>query len=120
MLTVQVSHASNDDWEGKNTVLRKALLRAVERLGLNRSELSAIIGVSEVLAITAQKGELAVLLLRLYRSLDMLFRGNQSQCQLWVRSFNTHLGGIPVELIQTISGLTSVIIYLDVICSQII
>ena len=119
--------------EDKKRVLNKALMRAAERLNLSRQELSAIIGPSEsslsrlfneaknrsanqanfFLDPNSKEGQLAILLLRLYRSLDVLFGGNEKQCQLWLRSENTHLQGVPIELIKKIEGLIFVIQYLD-------
>ncbi len=110
--------------EASKLVLRKALLRMTERLALTRSELSEIIGVSEaslsrvyegkrLIDPHSKEGELAAILLRLYRSLDTLFGGNVDQCKLWLRSPNTHLHGIPAELIKSVQGLVSVVLYLD-------
>jgi hypothetical protein len=108
----------------KNQVLTKAFIRMQLYLELTRHELSSIVGPSEatlsrlfankaVLDIQSKEGQLAVLLLRLYRSLDTLFGGNQKQCQLWLRSNNRYLKGKPIEVIQSISGLIYTIQYLD-------
>jgi len=117
--------ASEDSYpHEKKTILRKALLRLAEHLGLSRRELSCILGSSEsslsrlydgkrFIDPLSKEGELAVLLLRLYRSLDALFGGNNQQCQLWLRSNNTHLGGVPIQLLQSIQGLITVLAYLD-------
>ena len=116
-----LKHTSADD---KKQVLRKALLRMAERLNLSRRELCTILGISEAslsrlydgkrfIDPQSKEGELAVMLLRLYRSLDALFGGNDQQCQLWLHSKNTHLNAIPVQLIQTIQGLISTLTYLD-------
>lgn len=110
--------------EEKKRVLRKALLRMAERLGFSRRELSTILGLSEAslsrlydgkrfIEPTSKEGELAAMLLRLYRSLDTLFGGNEKQCQWWLRSENTHLGTTPAQLIQTIQGLMITVTYLD-------
>lgn len=123
----EVSH------EDKKKVLSKALMRAAERLNLSRQELSAIIGPSDssfsrlfnepkqraanqprfYIDPNSKEGQLAILLLRLYRSLDVLFGGNEKQCQLWLRSENSHLQGVPIKLITKIEGLIFVIQYLD-------
>ena len=57
--------------------------------------------------------ELAVLFVRLYRSLDGIVAGDDRVASDWLKNKNTVLNGIPLELIQTISGLTNVIEYLD-------
>ncbi len=110
--------------EDKKRVLTKALLRMIERLDLSRKELSAVIGRSEpslsriytksfYIDPATKEGQLAVLLLRLYRSLDTLFGGNTKQCQTWLRSNNKHLNNTPINLIQSIEGLVFTIQYLD-------
>jgi hypothetical protein len=111
-------------------VLKKALNKAALKLALSRQELSAIVGPSEsslsrifnkhstkqnYIEPSSKEGQLAILLLRLYRSLDVLFGGNEKQYQLWLRSENTHLGGAPVVLIQSIEGFIYTIQYLDAI-----
>lgn len=109
----------------KKRVLTKALIRMSNRLNLSRQELSAIVGLSSAsfsrlftkpntyLDPASKEGQLAILLLRLYRSLDALFGGNAKQCELWLRSKNKHLKDAPIHLIQTIEGLILVIHYLD-------
>ena len=57
--------------------------------------------------------ELAVLSVRLYRSLDGIVAGDDTIASDWLRNKNTILNGVPLELIQTISGLTNVIEYLN-------
>jgi hypothetical protein len=109
-------------------VLKKALGRAAIKLEISRQELSAIVGPSEsslsrifsssgnkqnYLEPESKEGQLAILLLRLYRNLDVLFGGNEKQCCLWLRSENFHLGAKPIELIKSIEGLIQTIQYLD-------
>lgn len=111
--------------DDRKRVLTKAFIRMSERLHFTRQELAAIIGLSEAtlsrifkqstysLDPASNDGQLALLLLRLYRSLDTLFGGNASQCELWLRNENTHLTGIPIKIIQSIEGLILTIQYLD-------
>lgn len=106
-------------------ILTKAVIRLTDYLKLSRQELSAIIGPSEAslsriftkpdcyLDPASKEGQLSLLLLRLYRSLDALFGGNAQQCQLWLRSDNHHLNGTPIKLMQSIEGLVCVTQYLD-------
>lgn len=115
--------------EDKARILTKALLRMVTLLQLNRQDVSAIIGLNEVslnCLFSGQKnfidplsneGQLAILLIRLFRSLDTLFGGNAEQCRLWLRSNNKHLDTAPIELIKTIEGLVRCIQYLDAMVS---
>jgi hypothetical protein len=57
--------------------------------------------------------ELAVLFIRLYRSLDALVDGDETVARAWLRNPNTALGDAPLALIQTISGLVNTLAYLD-------
>ena len=111
--------------EDQKRVLTKAIIRLTERFSMSRQELSAILGPSEsslsrlfskpniYIDPFSKEGQLAILLLRLYRSLDVLFGGNAEQCQLWLRSENTHLNSKPILLIQSIEGLVLAVQYLD-------
>jgi hypothetical protein len=61
----------------------------------------------------SKEGELALLFLRVYRSLDALVGGNDEKAQLWLHAENDHLHGIPAERIRTVEGLVDVVQYLD-------
>ena len=104
-------------------VLAKGVLSAASRLGLRHRQLAAIIGSSEASVSRLQhgsgldpdtkEGELALLFLRLYRSLDALVGGDDDKARRWLNSENTHLGGLPAERIHTVEGLVDVVQYLD-------
>lgn len=106
-----------------DAVVTRATLRAAERLGINDAALARIVGVSAASVSrlrsgrtirTGQKeGELALLFLRLFRSLDTLLGGDVAGCRAWLRAENAHLGGVPLQLIQTVQGLVSAGQYLD-------
>ena len=57
--------------------------------------------------------ELAVLFIRLYRSLDALVGGDDAVARAWLKNDNTVLKRAPIELIQSVAGLANVIAYLD-------
>jgi hypothetical protein len=104
-------------------VLAKATLAAAERLGLRSRQLSAVIGSSEAsvsrlrsgrgLDPASKEGELALLFLRLYRSLDALVGGDDARARDWLHAENDHLRGVPAERIHTVEGLVDVVQYLD-------
>lgn len=105
-------------------VVTMALLRAADALGIRNNVLAAIVGVSESTVSRMRRGgyrlarnqkalELAVLFLRLYRSLDAIVGGDDSVASAWLRNRNLALGAAPLDRIQTISGLVDVIDYLD-------
>jgi hypothetical protein len=61
----------------------------------------------------SKEGELALLFLRLFRSLDALVGGDDAQARAWLHAGNTHLNGVPAERIRRVEGLVDVIQYLD-------
>ena len=104
-------------------VLTRAVLRASERLGLAQSDLAKTIGVSDAsvsrlfsqrrtIDPLSKEGELAILFVRLYRSLDGLLGGDDPN-KKWFQAHNHHLQGTPAELVKTVQGLVDVIQYLD-------
>jgi uncharacterized protein (DUF2384 family) len=105
-------------------VITKATLRAAERLGIKSNALSKIVGVSEPTISRMRKGdyflepgqkafEVAILFVRFYRSLDAIVGGDDRVAADWIKNKNTGLDGVPLDLIQTVSGLANVIDYLD-------
>ena len=105
-------------------VLTKATLRAATLLGLTNKVLAAIIGVSEATVSRMRRGdytlepgqksfEIAVLFVRLYRSLDAIVGGDDAIAGRWLKNRNTALDAEPLTLIQTVPGLMNVIYYLD-------
>ena len=105
-------------------VLAKATLRASELLGLTGAALSKVIGLSEAtvsrlsagerpIAPGSKEGELAALLVRIYRSLDALVGNDEARRLQWLCSENDALGGVPKELMQSVQGLVRVAAYLD-------
>jgi len=105
-------------------VASKAVLRAAARLGLSNKTLSKIIGVSEATVSRMGAGsyqltrgdkpfELALLFVRVFRSLDAIAGGDEAVATAWLRSENLALGGTPLTLIQSVPGLVHVLAYLD-------
>jgi hypothetical protein len=106
-----------------SAVLTKALLSAAGRLGLRNKQLAAVIGTSEAsvsrlsgrrgLDPESKEGELALLFLRVYRSLDALVGGDDDKARAWLHADNDHLRGVPAERMRTVEGLVDVVQYLD-------
>lgn len=104
-------------------VLTRAVLSAAGRLGLRSRALAAVLGSSEasvsrlqsgrVLDPASKEGELALLFLRLYRSLDALVGGEDEKARAWLHAANDHLRGVPAERIRTVEGLVDAVQYLD-------
>jgi len=105
-------------------VLSRALLRAAEVLGLAQKDTARIIGIStatmsrlasgeRVLQPESKEGELALLLIRVVRSLDALLGGKAEDVRAWFHAANAHLGAVPAARVQTVEGLVHVAEYLD-------
>lgn len=105
-------------------VVTKAANRAADRLGIKNGPLAKTLGLSAPTISRMRNGEyflqpdqkpfeLAVLFVRLYRSLDAVVDGDDNVASSWITNSNTALGGTPLKLIQTVAGLTDVIQYLD-------
>ncbi|MEZ5964894.1 MAG: antitoxin Xre-like helix-turn-helix domain-containing protein [Planctomycetota bacterium] len=104
-------------------VLARAVLRAADQLGVRQAQLARILGVSEAtvsrlaagrsLSPDSKAGELALLFVRVFRSLDALFGGATEQGRSWLASENAHLGDVPVRMLESAAGLVAVVDYLD-------
>ena len=105
-------------------VLATATQRASALLGLTGAALARVIGVSEAsvsriargeraLPPGSKEGELALLLVRLYRSLDALVGNDEARRLAWMRSHNDALNGVPAVLILGAQGLVATVEYLD-------
>ncbi|MFN4266401.1 MAG: antitoxin Xre/MbcA/ParS toxin-binding domain-containing protein [Aquabacterium sp.] len=105
-------------------VLAKATMGAAELLGLKGPALSRILGISEATISRIQagargvdpaskEGELAILLIRVFRSLDALVGNDDAKRLAWMTSVNRALGGTPAQLIERTEGLVATLNYLD-------
>ena len=104
-------------------VLSKATARAAELLHLNNASLARVIGVSEptITRVRAgrgidpatKEGQLALLLVRVFRSLDPLVGGDEAKRVAWMHSHNKALQGVPAKLLENPEGLVATLAYLD-------
>jgi uncharacterized protein (DUF2384 family) len=113
---------SNAATEGR--VLSSAIGRVADLWQLTNAELAAIVGISPATASRLRSGayvltrgskpfELAQFLVRLFRSVDALMGSDDEAAASWLRSANVDVEGKPIELIQTIRGLTEITNYVD-------
>lgn len=104
-------------------VLSRAVARAAERLGINRSLLAKVLGLSPstvtrlyagdyLLEQNRKEWEFALLFVRAFRSLDSLV-GEEITARKWLASENHGLNGRPIDLISNTEGLVRVVHYLD-------
>lgn len=104
-------------------VVTRAVLSAGQRLELPGRHLADVLGTSEAsisrlrrgrtIDPATKEGELALLFVRLFRSLDTLVGGDDMKARDWLWAENHHLGGVPAERIRRVEGLVDVIHYLD-------
>lgn len=117
-MRVKARHASPN----AATVLTKATRRASSLLGLTDAALADVLGVSpstvsrlgreRTIDPATREGECALLLVRIFRGLDALL-GDAESCKKWMAAHNSHLRGVPSELIRSVEGLVHVTRYLD-------
>lgn len=112
------------DRERADSIVTGATIRAAALLDVPNKALAAILGLSEPTVSRMKRGgyllregqkpfELAVLFIRLYRSLDAIVGGEDATARRWLISRNDVLGETPLAHIETIAGLLDVIQYLD-------
>ena len=108
----------------RSAVVGKAVSRAADLLGLSNAALARTIGVSEATASRLRAGayaiepgtkpyELALLLIRLFRGLDAVVGGDEASLRSWMAAANRALGGVPRDLVQTVTGLVAAVDYVD-------
>ena len=108
----------------KEAVLTLAKLRAGELLRLTDADIAQVIGVSgatvsrlrsgqRTISLGSKEAELALLLVRVFRSLDGIVGEDKEAMRAWFHGKNRHLRGIPDELIRRTDGLVHVLEYLD-------
>lgn len=109
----------------KAQVLSKAVVNTATYLAIPKSRLAVILGVSGAtvsrlyadgyrLSPDRKEWDFAVLLVRLFRSLDSIVGGSVDDARKWLASENMALAGKkPAELIESTEGLVRVVTYLD-------
>ena len=123
-MTRQTSRQAVPKPAGAAPVVTKSVMRAADRLGLPNRVLAAVLGLSEAtvsrmgtgtyqLEADSKPFELAVLFLRLFRSLDAIVGGDVAVARAWLRNTNTAFGAAPITLIESVAGLVHVVAYLD-------
>lgn len=101
-------------------VLSKAVLSAAKALGLTQEELGQVLGrdrtsIAKGINPTSKAGELALYLIRCYRSLYVVVGGKTENIRHWFSTPNHHTNGVPKEQVKNIQGLMHVLEYLDAI-----
>jgi hypothetical protein len=105
----------------RSDVLGRSAYSAGEYLGLNRAEVGEVVGRTRSsidrngIDPDSKSGQLALIMVRLYRSLYALMGGDKENMQHFMRTWNHGTGGVPLEQIRDVEGLVRVCNYLDAI-----
>lgn len=112
-------------YPSQESVLAKAVLNAAEQLGLNQTELAAVLGVhrtavsrlkqKQSLAPDSKQGEIALLVVRIARALFALTGGDKDWIKHFMHTHNKITGAVPAEQIKSIQGLMTVLQFVDAI-----
>ncbi|WKE64093.1 MbcA/ParS/Xre antitoxin family protein [Gallaecimonas kandeliae] len=99
-------------------VLSKALLAAGKELGLTQAEVGQVVGrnrtrLRDGLEPASKEGELALLLIRLHRSLFALTGGEPADIRHFMNTHNHLSQGVPKDQAQTVQGLVRLVNLLD-------
>ena len=120
-----LSSAQTQETADRRQVLSKALIGAAVYLEIPKVKLARILGVSPAtvsrlhadfysLSPGKKEWEFAVLLVRLFRSLDAIVGGAAPDARAWLKSENRAFAGAkPFDLIDNTEGLVRVVTYLD-------
>lgn len=106
-----------------DSVLCKSVFRAQEALGLSAEGLGQVLGLDRTSVTRIKKrgtldpagksGELALMLIRVYRALFALVGEQPQALRHWMQTENHHLNGVPADLVRRVEGLVRVTQYLD-------
>lgn len=105
-------------------VLNKSICNLARLYDFSGKDLSEIIGISEAsvtrlhqgkktLSLDTKEGEIAILLVRIYRSLNAMVGNNHDKAKAWLNHHNQYFQAKPIQCLKSISGLMTVLNYLD-------
>ena len=113
----------------ENRVLCTALFNAINYLGISNEQAGRAIGMDRTtvsrlkirgeLNPQSKQGELALLLIRIFRSAYALMGGDKEAIRHWMKTENHHLLGVPAQMIGQVQGINQVVEYLDAIRGKI-
>ena len=121
VMAVQERASAATSGLNEGLVLRKALQRAGEELGLSAQETAQAIGKSRTFfeqaraqsRIDRHTQQMMALVLRLHRSLSALVGDDIELMRHWIATANRHTGGIPRQQLQDPEQLVELVQYLD-------
>ena len=89
-------------------ILVEASIKAAHFLGLDTAQIAQISAETQI-----DPEEVAILMVETYKSLHSIMGGHEAEMRLWMTSENSHLKGIPEQLIMSAGGLNDVACYLE-------
>jgi hypothetical protein len=89
-------------------ILTEASLRAAKFLGLDTAQVAQIKTETQL-----ESEEVELLVVKTYRSLHGIMGGHEAEMRVWMTSENSHLKGIPEQLVMSVGGLNDVACYLE-------
>jgi hypothetical protein len=116
--------AQDTQSQAAQQTLTRAVLKAADLLAVPQLELSNILGISPAtvsrmaserywLQPDRKEWQLALLFVRLFRSLDSITGGRDELSRAWLRSHNLALAATPSSLLSEIESFVRVVQYLD-------
>ncbi|MEM8561918.1 MAG: MbcA/ParS/Xre antitoxin family protein [Pseudomonadota bacterium] len=102
-------------------ILAEATYGAALQLGVSKAQVARIVGRNRTtidrngLDPATKPGELALMFVRIYRSLFALMGGDTENMRHFMITPNHGTGGVPLEQVQKVGGLVRVCEYLDAI-----
>lgn len=119
---------SNQDRQRQ--VITQAAVQAADLLQIKGADLANILGISAASVSRMRQGsyqldparkewQIAVLFVRLFRSLDSIVAGREKDAIAWLNSENSALHARPVDLLKDVAGLVHVLDYLDAVRGRI-
>jgi hypothetical protein len=116
--------AQDTQSQAAQQTLTRAVLKAADLLAVPQLELSNILGISPAtvsrmaserywLQPDRKEWQLALLFVRLFRSLDSITGGRDELSRAWLRSHNQALAAAPSSLLSEIESFVRVVQYLD-------
>jgi len=102
-------------------ILAQATYRAAQELGLSKAEVARVVGRNRTtidrsgIDPGSKPGQLALIFVRVYRSLFALMGGDSNNMKHFMATPNKGTGGIPRDQVENVEGLVRVCEYLDAI-----
>lgn len=110
--------------QNDSLILSAAIVQLAESWSIGSEQLASILGLPLASAIELIQGrykldtsgpgyKAALLLIRLFGSLDVIFGGDDPAPARWLSTFNLDLGAAPMDRMASLEGLAAVCDYLD-------